>query len=117
MCITVEGYARPCAAILITNLNVRPNNKNGMTLSEVMKDPFIQKARNAWKQLEGKCGKCEYRETYCVGCRGISFTYALREGKEPFDAIVSEDPYCSKDGTAPTGKSGTPKDTQYDLRC
>jgi len=116
MCVTVEGYARPCAAVLTTNLNVRPSNKNGMTLSEVMKDPFIQKARNAWKQLEGKCGKCEYRETFCVGCRGISFTYALREGKEPFDAIVSEDPYCSKDGPSKTKKSDAPE-TKYDLRC
>ena len=117
LCVTVEGYARPCAAVLTTNLNVRPSSKNGMSLAQVLKDPFIQRARNAWKYLDGKCGKCEYRTNYCVGCRGISFTYALRAGKKPFEAIVSEDPYCSKDGKSKTDKSDISEENQYELRC
>jgi len=117
LCVTVEGYARPCAAVLTTNLNVRPSNNNGMSLAQVLKDPFIQRARNAWKYLEGKCGECEYRTNYCVGCRGISFTYALRDGKDPFEAIVAEDPYCSKDGKSKLDKLGIPENEQYDSRC
>lgn len=116
-CITVEGYARPCAAVLIDFINVDPNNPDAMTLSQAIDHPFVQRARNAWKYLEGKCGKCEYRTNYCVGCRGISFTYALRDGKDPFDAIVAEDPYCSKGGTSKVDSLKNSEESKYDLRC
>lgn len=96
LCITVEGYVRPCAAILVNHLNIRPHSKNGINLEQSLEDPFIKKARYAEKYLEGKCGTCIYKTNECIGCRGSAYVYGLLKGLDQFKAIVSEDPFCSK---------------------
>jgi len=96
LCITVEGYARPCAAVLINFINVRPNSPNSMTLSQAIEHPFIKRARNAEHYLTGKCSECFYKSDECIGCRGSAYVYGLRRGLDPYDAIVSEDPFCNK---------------------
>jgi MoaA/NifB/PqqE/SkfB family radical SAM enzyme len=96
MCITVEGWARPCAAVLIDFVNVRPSIKGALTLKQAMEHPFMKRARFAENYLQGHCGTCEYRSDECIGCRGSAYVYGLRSGLEPMDAIVSQDPFCQK---------------------
>ena len=94
--VTSKGYVRPCAAIIINDINVRPNHPNGMTLKEVLKHPFVDRARNAEKYLTGRCAKCEYKTNECIGCRGSAYIYGRQKGLSRLDAIVSEDPFCTK---------------------
>lgn len=96
MCITVEGWARPCAAVLIDFVNVRPSAPDSMTLKQAMEHPFMKRARFAEHYLQGHCGTCEYRTDDCIGCRGSAYIYGLRTGLEPNEAIVSQDPFCQK---------------------
>ncbi len=97
MCITVEGYARPCAAVLIDFVNVRPSVKGSLTLKQAMDHPFMKRARFAEQYLQGHCGTCEFKTDECIGCRGSAYVYGLRSGLEPMDAIVCQDPFCQKD--------------------
>ncbi len=94
--VTSKGYVRPCAAIIINDITVRPSHPEGMTLKQVLKHPFVDRARNAEKYLTGKCGKCEYRSNECIGCRGSAYIYGRQKGLSRLDAIVSEDPFCTR---------------------
>jgi MoaA/NifB/PqqE/SkfB family radical SAM enzyme len=96
MCVTVEGWARPCAAVLIDFVNIRPSAKGSLTLKQAMEHPFMKRARFAELYLQGHCGTCEYRTDECIGCRGSAYVYGLRSGLEPNEAIVSQDPFCQK---------------------
>jgi len=95
-CITVEGYVRPCAAVHIDHLNVRPGHEKAVTLADSIHDPFIHRARHAEEFLQGNCGKCEYKTNECIGCRGCAFALGVLNGMDIFDAIVLDDPYCTK---------------------
>jgi MoaA/NifB/PqqE/SkfB family radical SAM enzyme len=97
LCITVEGYARPCAAVLINFINVRPLSPSAMTLAQALNHPFIKRARFAEQYLQGKCKECTYKTNECIGCRGSAYIYGLRRGLDPYEAIVSEDPFCDKE--------------------
>jgi radical SAM protein with 4Fe4S-binding SPASM domain len=88
--LTAKGYVRPCADIDIASFNV-----SDMTMKEILDTPFFKIARHIEKNLEGKCGRCEYLKE-CIGCRGIAYSTGMLEGKNPFDALVREDPFCVK---------------------
>ena len=95
--ITVEGYARPCAAVHVNHVNVRRKNSDSdKPLADALKDPFIDRARHAEQYLTGKCGQCKYKANECIGCRGTAYVYGINSGLDPFNAIVSEDPLCPK---------------------
>jgi MoaA/NifB/PqqE/SkfB family radical SAM enzyme len=97
LCITVEGYARPCAAILTDDINVRPSLPSSLTLDAALQTEFIQKARFAEKYLTGSCGSCDYKSNECIGCRGSAYVYGILNGLNPLQAIVSQDPFCNKE--------------------
>ena len=88
--ITVRGVVRPCSSIHYDKINI-----SDYSLSEIIKLPFFQKARNIEKYLRGKCHKCEYHSE-CIGCRGLAFSCAVNEGENPEMALCSEDPACFK---------------------
>ena len=88
MYITVEGYIRPCAEIQIPNISIYK-----YSLKEAMHLPFFQLVRNIEQHLDGKCKNCVHNYV-CIGCRGMAFTVGTMQGKEPFSAVCTEDPYC-----------------------
>ena len=67
-----------------------------MTLTQALEHPFIKRARYAEHYLTGKCSECFYKTDECIGCRGSAYIYGLRKGLDPYEAIVSEDPFCNK---------------------
>jgi MoaA/NifB/PqqE/SkfB family radical SAM enzyme len=101
LCITVEGFARPCAAILINHIDVKPSSPAGLKLAEALHDPLIKRARFAERYLTGTCATCEYKTNECIGCRGSAYVYGVLAGLDPFEAIVSQDPFCNKDRLLP----------------
>jgi len=88
--INVEGYVRPCAAVIIENENIRKKS-----LKEIINTKFFQFCRNIDKNLQGKCKNCIHLNE-CIGCRGITYTIGVNQNKSQLEALCDEDPFCFK---------------------
>ena len=89
--VTVNGEVRPCSSIHVANAA----NVSRQSLREILTLPFFAIARSVDSRLTGKCGKCEYgRSAECMGCRGLAYTVACRNGEVPEAALCASDPSC-----------------------
>ncbi|MBN1355675.1 SPASM domain-containing protein [bacterium] len=89
-----EGHVVPCVQLLdsaVTTANVRDT-----PLAEIIRDHPVFKALRRRETLQGKCGRCRYRDT-CGGCRAIAY---YRSGD-----VLAEDPTCFFDPVSPAERS------------
>jgi MoaA/NifB/PqqE/SkfB family radical SAM enzyme len=97
--ITVDGNARPCAAISFDEHPSLcegagyPYNVHRVSLRQIWNSPLFRAVRRIDKRLGGRCGRCRFSES-CIGCRGCAYVTGIAEGLAPLEALRTPCRHC-----------------------